>query len=131
MRRTGVMTPSVPMFITGVATGPGVTVLMLPKARPRSPSPEPEENEEESLVAHSTAWFLIEMPPTVTVSYPVSHRNRYRYSIDHSRGRGAIPVRDAPFCSRHHFCGRRVFRIVNVVTGRRDRFGQKRGKDWN
>lgn len=69
MGQTGGITPSVPMFMTGVGTGSGMTVLIVPNARPRSPSPEPEENEEESLVAHSTAWLLIEMPPTVTVSY--------------------------------------------------------------
>ena len=32
------------MFSTGVATGFGVTVLMVPKAKPRRPSPTPDEN---------------------------------------------------------------------------------------
>ena len=61
---------SVIIFSTGVWTGFGVTVLMLPQARPRSPSPAPWVNWSDIWFASSTAWFLIVSPPIVTLSVP-------------------------------------------------------------
>lgn len=58
------------MFSTGVATGVGLTVLMVGQARPRRPSLLSEANSVDRVLASSTAWFLIVRPPIVTLSVP-------------------------------------------------------------
>ena len=58
------------MFATGVATGVGCTVLMLPQARPRRPSPALVVNCCERVSASSMAWFCTVKPPMVMLSVP-------------------------------------------------------------
>ena len=120
------VTPSVFMFWTGVAAGPGVTVLILLNAKPRRPSPSPVENSVESFLAHSTAWFLITRPPKVTVSYCQQMISRGRYVINVSRSRGTISIGDFPGRPSDRFCSRRFGGIVDSVTSSGHGFRQFR-----
>src|SRR4051812_6281444 len=58
------------MFSTGVETGEGLTVLILPKAKPKRPSAVSRMNSGDNDLANSTAWFLMVKPPMVTLSVP-------------------------------------------------------------
>ena len=55
-----------------MATDCGLTVLMLPNANPSKPSPGVWTNWVDNVLASSTAWSLMTIPPRLTLSVPTS-----------------------------------------------------------